>query len=173
MTTRDQPAILWVMLDVDPADADELYRWYDEEHIPIRVDLPGWVAARRFLHSDIPDLASRIGADIEPGRLHLTMYEVGRLEAFTTPEYAAQYVEKTPWSAKVVPTQRRVMRSYYREADDRQLASPSDEVTAAFICMFDVSVSDEAVRDWFDATLGGATETPAGVLRIRRYERAE
>ena len=40
--------ILVVMMDVDPAHEDEFNRWYNDEHLPERLEIPGYVSARRF-----------------------------------------------------------------------------------------------------------------------------
>lgn len=158
------PAILWVMLDVDPDDEHELYRWYDEEHIPIRMDLPGWLRTRRFLRAGEPAL---VGADT--GRKHLTIYEVESTEAFLSPEYAAQYVQKTPWSEKVVPTQRNVMRSYYREVGDVGLPAETDATGAAVVVMFDSDAEAETVATWFDDRYRSAVGALPAVRRVRHY----
>ena len=40
--------ILVVMMDVDPENEDEFNRWYNDEHLPERLEIPGYVSARRF-----------------------------------------------------------------------------------------------------------------------------
>ena len=48
----DEPigaAILHVMMDVDPAWDDELNAWYADEHLPRLLEVPGMLAARRFV----------------------------------------------------------------------------------------------------------------------------
>lgn len=40
--------IMVVMMQVDPADAAEFNRWYDEEHLRERLEIPGYISARRF-----------------------------------------------------------------------------------------------------------------------------
>ncbi len=43
---------LVVMMDVDPEHEEEFNRWYDEEHLPERLEIPGYVSARRFKLQD-------------------------------------------------------------------------------------------------------------------------
>tara|TARA_B100000315_G_scaffold92408_1_gene85124 strand:- start:141 stop:542 length:402 start_codon:yes stop_codon:yes gene_type:complete len=38
-----------VMMDVDPEHEDEFHRWYNDEHLPERLEIPGYVSARRFV----------------------------------------------------------------------------------------------------------------------------
>jgi len=40
--------ILVVMMDVNPAHEDEFNRWYNEEHLTERLEIPGYISARRF-----------------------------------------------------------------------------------------------------------------------------
>ena len=40
--------ILVVMMDVDPDHEEEFNRWYNEEHLLERLEIPGYVSARRF-----------------------------------------------------------------------------------------------------------------------------
>ena len=40
--------ILVVMMDVEPGREAEFDRWYNEEHLPERLEIPGYVSARRF-----------------------------------------------------------------------------------------------------------------------------
>ena len=40
--------VLVVMMDVEPEHEEEFNRWYDDEHLPERLEIPGYVSARRF-----------------------------------------------------------------------------------------------------------------------------
>ena len=40
--------VMVVMMDVDEADDEVFNKWYDEEHLPERMSIPGYVSARRF-----------------------------------------------------------------------------------------------------------------------------
>ena len=47
-TQRIGSTVMVVMMDVDPADEEEFHRWYNQQHIPERLEIPGYVSARRF-----------------------------------------------------------------------------------------------------------------------------
>ena len=74
-------------VEVDPADVDELNRWYDEEHGPERLALPGFVSLRRFHRHD------------DPTRF-LALYELEYPEAATSAEYMSQ--KPTPWMSEIM-----------------------------------------------------------------------
>ena len=40
--------ILVVMMEVDQGHEEEFNRWYNDEHVPERLEIPGYVSARRF-----------------------------------------------------------------------------------------------------------------------------
>ena len=40
--------ILVVMMEVDPEHDEEFNRWYNEEHLLERLEIPGYISARRF-----------------------------------------------------------------------------------------------------------------------------
>ena len=40
--------VLMVTMDVDPEDEAEFNKWYNEQHLPERMEIPGYVSARRF-----------------------------------------------------------------------------------------------------------------------------
>ena len=40
--------ILVVMMDVEPEGEEAFDRWYNEEHLAERLEIPGYVSARRF-----------------------------------------------------------------------------------------------------------------------------
>ncbi len=44
--------VLVVMMEVDPEHEEEFNRWYDDEHLPERLEIPGYVSARRFKLQD-------------------------------------------------------------------------------------------------------------------------
>jgi hypothetical protein len=50
-STQTQPiggTVLVVMMEVDPEHEEEFNRWYNEEHLPERLAIPGYISARRF-----------------------------------------------------------------------------------------------------------------------------
>ena len=40
--------VLVVTMEVDPEDEAEFNKWYNEQHLPERMEIPGYVSARRF-----------------------------------------------------------------------------------------------------------------------------
>ena len=71
--------ILVVMMDVDPENEEEFDRWYNDEHLPERLEIPGYVSARRF--------------KLEEGEgvlRYLCIWELEDASPLTSQEYKAQ-----------------------------------------------------------------------------------
>src|SRR3954467_10808653 len=79
-------AVLVVHVEIDEADVDELNRWYEEEHGPERMAMPGFVSMRRFQSYDgTPRF--------------LAIYELESADAATSPTYMSQ--TPTEWAKEV------------------------------------------------------------------------
>jgi hypothetical protein len=93
MNTSEQtrpPAMLIVTME-PPADLeDEFNDWYDLEHFPQRVALPGFAASSRWVC-------------IEGWPRYLALYDLASVDAVKTPEYlACSGPGATPWTRRVV-----------------------------------------------------------------------
>jgi hypothetical protein len=97
-------AILHVMMDVDPAWDDELNAWYAEEHLPRLLEVPGMLAARRFVDAHWAGGQFSGDGDAARDRHHqyLATYELVDADVVTTPEYA-RAAEMTPRTAALAP----------------------------------------------------------------------
>ena len=79
--------LLVVRVDVSPADEGELNRWYDTEHIPERLAVPGFRSATRYRSVE------------RPGR-YLAVYELDHPATVTDPAYLGQAM--SPWATSVM-----------------------------------------------------------------------
>jgi hypothetical protein len=75
----------------------EYEKWHSFEHVPERVGLPGFVQATRYR------------SVTQPLR-YFTSYQLGSLDALSTPEYRDVFTNPTPWSVRM----RQVLRDFYR-----------------------------------------------------------
>ncbi len=68
---------------------EEFNAWYDAEHLPERLAIPGFRSARRWV------------ADVAPGEgKYLATYELDSLEILNSPAYLARFQNPTPWSKR-------------------------------------------------------------------------
>lgn len=76
---------LLLTLTGPPAGMEEEFNaWYDTEHIPERLAIPGFRSARRWVHE----------------KTCLATYELDSLEVLSSPAYLSRYENPTPWSSR-------------------------------------------------------------------------
>lgn len=82
----DTPWLYIVHTDIPDDIVDEYNEWYDKEHLPRLVTVPGVVRARRY-------------TAVAGNPRYLTAYELTDKDAFESPE--GLKARKTPWTAKM------------------------------------------------------------------------
>ncbi|MDP6822482.1 MAG: hypothetical protein QF554_04245 [Dehalococcoidia bacterium] len=95
--------LLLVMMDIDPEHEEDFNRWYDEEHLPERKAIPGFLTARRY-------------EAVEGGPKYLAIYEMDNPEVLDSEAY--RYVSeegRSEWTARVVGRAKNYVRNVYVE----------------------------------------------------------
>jgi len=81
--------LLLTLTEPPPAMEEEFNAWYDEEHLPERLSIPGFRSAQRWV------------ADLKPGEgKYLATYELDSAAVLTSREYLARFENPTPWSKR-------------------------------------------------------------------------
>jgi len=91
-----------VSIDVDEQHAEEFHRWYDEEHVPMLMKIPGWLRSRRYiLLEEGTTGALKESADVmkKPPKF-MAIHEFTTADYLTTPEGKAAV--STPWREEVM-----------------------------------------------------------------------
>ncbi|HXA31404.1 MAG TPA: hypothetical protein VNV87_04015 [Acidimicrobiales bacterium] len=96
-------ALLWVTIDVREGWEDEVDRWYDEDHIPEKLAIDGFVRAHRYRSVDHP-------------RRFVTLYELSDVGG------ADVRVPPTEWTTRIKEGWESVERSVWalRDPEDPQ-----------------------------------------------------
>jgi hypothetical protein len=97
-------AFLALWNDFEQGREAEYDEWHTREHVPERVAAPGFRMGRRYVAAD------------HPVHRWFTLYDVEGLHAFETPEYRDLLANPTPWSARMRPGFRNMLRVPCREA---------------------------------------------------------
>jgi hypothetical protein len=81
---------LLLTLTEPPAGKEEEFNaWYDEEHLPERLSIPGFLSARRWV------------ADCAPGEgKYLATYELESAAVLQSAAYLEKFKNQTPWSRR-------------------------------------------------------------------------
>jgi hypothetical protein len=86
--------------DMAPALRAEFEDWHSHEHFPERMSIPGFRRGSRWASQD------------EEG--FFVLYELDTYETLTSPGYLSRLNNPTPWSAKMMPHHRNMVRSQCR-----------------------------------------------------------
>lgn len=86
VSDTDTPWLYIVHTDIPDDIVDEYNEWYDQEHLPRLVTVPGVTRARRY-------------TAVSGAPRYLTAYELTDRDAFESPE--GLLARKTPWTAKM------------------------------------------------------------------------
>jgi hypothetical protein len=91
MTAADRPALLMVAMEPPAALEDEFNDWYDTEHAPQRLALPGFASASRWVC-------------IDGWPRWMALYDLASEAAVHTEAYRSVSGEQsTPWSRRILP----------------------------------------------------------------------
>jgi uncharacterized protein DUF4286 len=100
--------LLLFTTDIDPAMEAEFHRWYEEEHIPERMAVPGFLTARRF-------------RAIEGGPKYLALYDLESPEVLASEPYLRLTGEnKSAWTRRMESMFRNGRRNVYASISERQ-----------------------------------------------------
>jgi hypothetical protein len=90
--------------DMAAALRTEFEHWHSHEHFPERLRIPGFRRGSRWV-----DAANGDGCFV--------LYELDAYETLTSPHYLARLNDPTPWSIKMMPHHRNMVRSQCRIAE--------------------------------------------------------
>jgi hypothetical protein len=77
------PGLLAIWNAITPEQESQFNAWYDGEHIPERLALPGFLCARRY-------------RDAGAAHRYCALYDTNSLAALSSPEYMARLADPTP-----------------------------------------------------------------------------
>ncbi len=76
--------LLFTLTEPPPAMEEEFNAWYDSEHLPERLAIPGFRSARRWMR----------------GGVYLATYELDSPEVLQSKPYLERFRNQTPWSRR-------------------------------------------------------------------------
>lgn len=100
-----RPGLLAVWNDIAAEDEAEFNAWYDGEHVPERLGVPGIRNARRYR-----DCAAPLS--------YAAFYDTDSLAALASPEYLERLAHPTPRTRKIMPRFRNMTRAACEIAAD-------------------------------------------------------
>ena len=156
--------IFLVYTDVDPHVEDEFNAWYNTEHLPELLSLPGFLDAARYVAS-------------KGTPKYLAVYELASADALKSAEFQKWRANPSPWSRRISPT---VIGKNVTRAIGQQIFPASVEMPergmAPALQIGRMSVPESADREWNEWYNGeyvpGYRKVP-GVIYARRFRVVE
>ncbi|HAP25890.1 MAG TPA: hypothetical protein DCR74_09735 [Achromobacter sp.] len=130
--------------DIAPAWRAEFEDWHTHEHFPERMGVPGFLRGTRW--------TSAHGGDG-----FFVMYELDAYETLVSPGYLQRLNAPTPWSTKLMPQHRNMIRSQCRVVDS---AGGGLARYALTIRLSPLPGSEEALRAYLKAHAAAAAAQP-------------
>ena len=139
--------LLCVMNDIAPAcDRRDYEAWYQQDHVPDRLGIPGFLSARRYRRLNGPRAE------------FLTFYETATPQVLCSAPYLKRLAEPTDWTARIMAYFRTMSRSICRVALDKGQAGAGG--------MLALIAQQEAPAMGLEAQLSAMLKQP-GVTRVR------
>jgi hypothetical protein len=149
--------LLFMAFDFSTAHADEFHDWYDHEHVPERLRVPGFLNAERWIAEDNQ-------------AVHVATYDLESAGVLSSAPYlAVGGANQSVWTRRVTAMCRRIMRY-----EGEQLV-PGDVTAAAgagalLVASMNVDPAAEAeFNEWYNAEHLPQLAAVPGVLGARRY----
>jgi hypothetical protein len=156
--------IFLVYTDIDPKFEDEFNAWYNTEHLPDLLSLPGFLDAARYVaYKGTPK--------------YLAVYELANVDAFNSPEFQKLRANRSPWSRRISPTAvgKNLTRIVGQQIFPTGLEMPDRGMPPA-LQIGRMSVPEQADgewNEWYNGEYIPGYRKVAGVLYARRYRVVE
>jgi hypothetical protein len=148
---------LFAVLDYEGVAHDEFNDWYDTEHIPERLSVPGFLNAERWLAAD--------------GRpLSVVTYDLQSPEVLASAPYRAITGENfSPWSKRMIGRAQRFWRYEAEQIFPGSQVSPEDAGGLLFLAMNVEPDAEEDFNRWNNTEHVPNIMSIPDVLAGRRY----
>jgi hypothetical protein len=163
MVAKKGNGLLMVYCDVAAEHEDEFNRWYNEEHIPERLALPGVLNAARY-------------KAVEGGPSYLACYELDSADAWHSEAWQQRLKHPTAWSQRMSPSVigTSYIRNLYQRIYPQDLAAETAEAGMSPVLL----IGRMSVPAHLDAKFNEAynherlplCQRIPGYIRARRFE---
>ena len=144
-------------MDFSNVAADEFNDWYDNEHIPERQRVPGFLTLQRWIGADNP-------------KQSVATYDLESLSVLQGPGYRAIGGENlSPWSKRVTGKVERLLRYEGEQILPGDATAPANAGGLLVVGMTPAPAVETAFNAWYDTEHVPALARVPGVLCARRF----
>jgi hypothetical protein len=149
--------LLFASFDFTSAHADEFHDWYDLEHIPERLRVPGFLNAERWIGEEDP-------------RVAVATYDLESLAVLQSAPYQAiGGTNASVWTKRVTAMARRIMRFTGEQLVPGELVAPAGAGGLLVASMNVERAAEPEFNEWYDSEHLPQLAAVPGVLSARRY----
>ena len=150
--------ILVAAMDFTDVAEDEFHDWYDTEHVPERLAVPGFLNAERWIGSANP-------------KQSLALYDLDKVGVLhSAPYQAVGGANGSPWTKRVTGRVKHLIRLEGEQILPGDRLAPVGDAQALLFISMNVAPEQEAeFNDWYNQEHLGALAGVPGVLSARRY----
>ena len=153
--------LLFASFDFSPAQADEFHDWYDLEHVPERLRVPGFINAERWISADNPKIAA-------------ATYDLDSVDVMQSPPYKAiGYDNASVWTKRVTAIAHRILRFTGEQVLPGDVTAPSGAGGLLVASMNVDPAAEPEFNEWYNAEHLPQLGAVPGVLAARRYRADE
>lgn len=148
-------------MDFSTVDAGEFNDWYDTEHLPERVRIPGFLTGRRWIGADNPNVS-------------LVPYDLSDVTVLDEAGYRAIGGKNlSPWSKRIVAKVTPILRFEGVQTSPGDAVAPAGAGGLLLVAMTPGAAKDAAFNAWYDNEHLPALAAVPGVLSARRFKSRE
>jgi hypothetical protein len=149
--------LLFASFDFSTAHADEFHDWYDLEHIPERLRVPGFINAERWISAENPNVA-------------VASYDLDSLAVLHSPPYEAiGYANASIWTKRVTAMAKRLLRFTGDQLKPGDVAAPAGAAGLLVVSMNVDPAAEHEFNEWYNTEHLPQLAAVPGVLCARRF----
>jgi hypothetical protein len=149
--------LLFASFDFSTAYEDEFHDWYDLEHIPERLRVPGFINAERWIGDDNPKIA-------------VATYDLDAPSVLRSAPYMAiGGANSSVWTKRVTAMAHRILRFEGEQLVPGDAEAPAGAGGLLVASMNVDPAAEPEFNEWYNAEHLPQLAAVPGVLRARRY----
>ena len=149
--------ILIAAMDFSAAPEDEFHGWYDLEHIPERLSVPGFMNADRWIGADNP-------------KISVATYDLDHVGVLHSPPYLAVGGDNaSPWTKRTAKFRKLILRYEGEQLVPGERTAPRDAAALLLIGLNVAAEHEHELNEWYNNEHLPALAAVSGVLCARRF----
>ena len=149
--------LLFAAFDFSTAHEDEFHDWYDHEHVPERLRVPGFLNAERWIGEENP-------------KIDVATYDLDNAGVLASPAYRAIGGDnQSVWTKRVTGMCQRIMRFEGEQLVPGDLTAAADAGALLVASMNIDPAAEPEFNEWYNTEHLPQLAAVPGVLTARRF----